>query len=214
MIHMARAQFSELDDNKKMIISKKCYLATLEAEEAAIKKRQQEEEKARLQKLIDAAADSEARQKAEKKLADYVQELAEQERKQARKDQISALKDEKDAIKDEFDLKRDALKEQHDYELEAYKEARDKELAYLKEHLKKQEKEIKASIGTMTEAVSLPAEAYEKAAQATDMAITDMADNANRFGSSMESLQMAYQGFSKQNYTMLDNLNTMGALAV
>ena len=38
------------------------------------------------------------------------------------------------------------------------------------------------------------------------MAITDMADNANKMGSSMESIQNAYQGFAKQNYTMLDNL--------
>jgi phage-related protein len=38
------------------------------------------------------------------------------------------------------------------------------------------------------------------------MAITDMADNANKMGTSMESIQNAYQGFAKQNYTMLDNL--------
>lgn len=45
-----------------------------------------------------------------------------------------------------------------------------------------------------------------KAAQIADMAITDMADNANKMGSTMESIQNAYQGFAKQNYTMLDNL--------
>ncbi len=45
-----------------------------------------------------------------------------------------------------------------------------------------------------------------KAAEVADMAITDMADNANKMGSSMESIQNAYQGFAKQNYTMLDNL--------
>lgn len=45
-----------------------------------------------------------------------------------------------------------------------------------------------------------------KAAQAADQAITDMADNANKMGTSMESIQNAYQGFAKQNYTMLDNL--------
>lgn len=45
-----------------------------------------------------------------------------------------------------------------------------------------------------------------KAAQVADMAITDMADNANKMGTSMESIQNAYAGFSKQNYTMLDNL--------
>ena len=46
----------------------------------------------------------------------------------------------------------------------------------------------------------------QKAAKTTDMAITDMADNANTFGTSIESIQNAYQGFAKQNYTMLDNL--------
>lgn len=45
-----------------------------------------------------------------------------------------------------------------------------------------------------------------KAAQIGDMAIRDMADNANKMGSSMESIQNAYQGFAKRNYTMLDNL--------
>ena len=45
-----------------------------------------------------------------------------------------------------------------------------------------------------------------KAAEYADLAITDMADNANKMGSSMESIQNAYQGFAKQNYTMLDNL--------
>ena len=45
-----------------------------------------------------------------------------------------------------------------------------------------------------------------EAARIADMAITDMADNANKMGTSMESIQYAYQGFAKQNYTMLDNL--------
>ena len=44
------------------------------------------------------------------------------------------------------------------------------------------------------------------AAAVADMAIIDMADNANKMGTSMESIQNAYQGFAKQNYTMLDNL--------
>jgi len=45
-----------------------------------------------------------------------------------------------------------------------------------------------------------------KAAQVADMAITDMSDNANKMGTDMSSIQNAYQGFAKQNYTMLDNL--------
>lgn len=46
----------------------------------------------------------------------------------------------------------------------------------------------------------------KKAAEAADQAIVDMSDNANKMGTSMESIQSAYQGFAKQNYTMLDNL--------
>jgi phage-related protein len=44
------------------------------------------------------------------------------------------------------------------------------------------------------------------AAEAADTAVTDMSDNANKMGSDMSSIQNAYQGFAKQNYTMLDNL--------
>lgn len=46
----------------------------------------------------------------------------------------------------------------------------------------------------------------QKAAQITDMAIRDMSDNANKLGTDMSMIQSAYQGFAKQNYTMLDNL--------
>ena len=46
----------------------------------------------------------------------------------------------------------------------------------------------------------------EKAAAVADMAFQDMSDNANKFGTDMSSIQSAYQGFAKQNYTMLDNL--------
>ena len=46
----------------------------------------------------------------------------------------------------------------------------------------------------------------DKAADVADQAITDMSDNANKMGTSMELIQNAYQGFAKANYTMLDNL--------
>lgn len=45
-----------------------------------------------------------------------------------------------------------------------------------------------------------------KAADIADMAMVDMSDNANKMGTSMEAIQNAYNGFAKQNYTMLDNL--------
>ena len=45
-----------------------------------------------------------------------------------------------------------------------------------------------------------------EAARVSDMAIRDMADNANKMGTSMDAISTAYAGFAKQNYTMLDNL--------
>ena len=46
----------------------------------------------------------------------------------------------------------------------------------------------------------------DAAAEKANLAITDMSDNANKMGTDMQSIQNAYQGFAKQNYTMLDNL--------
>lgn len=46
----------------------------------------------------------------------------------------------------------------------------------------------------------------QKAAEIADQALIDMSDNANKMGTAMGSIQYAYQGFAKQNYTMLDNL--------
>lgn len=46
----------------------------------------------------------------------------------------------------------------------------------------------------------------EQAAEKANMAMIDMSDNANKFGTDMQDIQNAYQGFSKENYTMLDNL--------
>ncbi len=50
----------------------------------------------------------------------------------------------------------------------------------------------------------------EKAAEMANTAISDMSDNANKMGTNISSIQDAYNGFAKQNYTMLDNLNIFG----
>ena len=49
-----------------------------------------------------------------------------------------------------------------------------------------------------------------KAADVADMAMRDMADNMNKMGTPLQDIQNAYQGFAKQNYTMLDNLKLGG----
>ena len=53
----------------------------------------------------------------------------------------------------------------------------------------------------------------EKAVEYANTAITDMSDNANKMGTDIGMIQNAYNGFAKGNFTMLDNLNKMGALA-
>jgi phage-related protein len=52
-----------------------------------------------------------------------------------------------------------------------------------------------------------------KAAELGNQAVIDMSDNANKMGTDLGALQFAYQGFAKQNYTMLDNLSITGARA-
>lgn len=73
--------------------------------------------------------------------------------------------------------------------------------------------EYMETVSMMAAALKQSTNTESEAAKAANNAVIDMADNASKMGSSMESIQNAYQGFSKQNYTMLDNLNTMGALA-
>ncbi len=67
-------------------------------------------------------------------------------------------------------------------------------------------KYMEVATSTAAVAVSSLGGDTQAAAELVDMAIKDMSDNANKMGSDMTSVMNAYQGFSKQNYTMLDNL--------
>jgi len=59
-----------------------------------------------------------------------------------------------------------------------------------------------ALIQSTRQTTSSEEEAYAKAAQLADQALVDMSDNANKMGTNMESIQNAYMGFSKQNFTI------------
>lgn len=74
------------------------------------------------------------------------------------------------------------------------------------EALKKHNKEVLAQAEEMNMASVTTEESLARAAELADLALTDMSDNANKMGTDMQAIQNAYQGFSKQNYTMLDNL--------
>ena len=194
------------------------------AEKAANKKREQEQKKASLQEKINTAKTAEAKIKAEQDLADYISELAQEEREAQREAQIQALKDQKEAVKEQADAKKAVLKEQQDAEIQAVKEASEKQLKELKkaqekelEALKKSNKEKlaetadyiekqKALLEANASNAVYTAETYDMAADKANQAIIDMSDNANKMGTDMTMIQNAYQGFAKQNYTMLDNL--------
>lgn len=124
-----------------------------------------------------------------------------------------ALEDEYDAAKksweDRIALAKEAgnenidlLKDQKDSELKALKRSNQDALELMKDRHKQQIAEAEAMNMTSesTEA------SLQRAAELTDLAMGDMADNVNRMGSNMESIRNAYAGFAKQNYTMLDNL--------
>ena len=66
--------------------------------------------------------------------------------------------------------------------------------------------EYMSTVTSFAASLKQSCETEEEAAEVANMAVTDMSDNANKMGTSMEAIQNAYQGFAKQNYTMLDNL--------
>lgn len=98
-----------------------------------------------------------------------------------------------------FDKSADGLKNSADlvkkYADEAYKSAGLSANAYM-ETVTSFSASLLQGLGNDTEA----------AAEIANMAVVDMADNANKMGTDMQSIQNAYQGFAKSNYTMLDNL--------
>lgn len=206
------------------------------ADDKAAKQREENEKKFRLQSEINNAKTFEERQQAQQELNDYLAKLEAERVEESRKARIAELKDEKDAIKSEADEKRKALKEQRDKEVKIIRESADIELKERKKAQDKYLKSLKDSHAAELKAIkdsnkekldamrdyiaeqnklvtdgtvqvkNTTAETYEQAAEIADMAITDMADNANKLGNTMESIQNAYNGFAKGNFMMLDNL--------
>lgn len=196
-----------------------------EKEREAIQKREQEQKKASLQEKIDAAETPEAKAEAEQELADYLADLAQKEREKKRKEQIEELREKKEAINEEATAKKEAVREQYEEELATVKKQREEQLkviqkaqekeleslketneAKLEEMEKAMEKQAGAAAESSTAAAVYTADIYDQAAEIADRAVVDMADNANKMGTSIDLIQNAYQGFAKQNYTMLDNL--------
>lgn len=94
------------------------------------------------------------------------------------------------------------LQSQRDEELKALKRSNEDQL----EALKAANKDRIAAAEEANNASIVTEESLARAAIAANRAVIDMSDNANKMGTDIGSIQNAYQGFAKQNYTMLDNL--------
>lgn len=99
-----------------------------------------------------------------------------------------------DAVSDEFDMLQEAQTLAMENAAKAYKTAGMSANEYME------------TISSFAASLKQSTESELEAATVADMAVQDMADNANKMGTDMTSIQNAYQGFAKQNYTMLDNL--------
>lgn len=151
-------------------------------------------------------AELEALQKNQKAQMKALQDSNSRALKQFRR----AKQKELESLRESQQNQLEAVSESNAAQLESYKRAQQDALDAQKEanakRLKELNKSLKEQQTAVTAAAVVTADAQARAAAVADMAIQDMADNANKMGTSMESIQMAYQGFSKQNYTMLDNL--------
>ena len=91
-------------------------------------------------------------------------------------------------------------------QLDAMKASQDAQLDAMRESVAQQKSELEGAADATGGYIEATAEDQAEAARIADMAMRDMSDNANKMGTDMGSIEMAYQGFAKGNFTMLDNL--------
>ena len=118
-----------------------------------------------------------------------------------------SLDDQYDAVKKHWDDrirtvkdsgKKASLQAQRDAELKSLKRSQEDQLEAIKANNKKAVEEVEKLNNTSKQTDA----SRKRAAELADMAVIDMADNANKMGTDMASIKTAYQGFSKQNYTI------------
>lgn len=141
--------------------------------------------------------------------------------KEASNEQLKVLKasqkEQEEALKEQNDKELKLFKKSRSEELDTLKDSNKKKLSELKEYNKKALKELQASIKEQKKALDSGIDesastmvdmqaVYAQAADLADVAIVDMADNANKMGTSMELIQNAYRGLSMKNFVMIDNL--------
>ena len=99
-----------------------------------------------------------------------------------------------------------ALQRSQQDQMTAFRESQQDQLEALQESISARKKAMKEAASNDNQFVEATAEDYQRAAELVDMAIIDMSDNANKMGTDLGMIQNAYQGFSKSNFMMLDNL--------
>lgn len=190
--------------------SRKAQIEQLNNQKEAIKE-QTEAQKEALKEQYDSRLD--AQKEANKTELDEIKKANSEELKalqEAQKEQLAEMKNGKseqlEALKEGQQEQLKAYKDSQDAQVEALKKANDDKLKELKAANDAQKKVLKSGTDPMAEVAESLGVDTSKAAEIANTAIIDMADNANKMGTSMEMIQNAYQGFAKQNYTMLDNL--------
>lgn len=176
------------------------YLEKLEADHRKEQRKAQIEDLKEQQSVIkdESAAKKEALKTEYDEQIAAVKEESEAKLKELKKGQKKELEALKDSQKEQLST----LKENQRLELEALKDSNSQKLAEMKSFIAEQKK----LVADDTTTVAKGSKDYQAAAELADIALSDMADNVSKMGTTMESIQNAYSGFAKQNYTMLDNL--------
>lgn len=182
-------------------------IAAIEAESEAASRAAEEQERARrraeLQKAVDSAKSAEARMEAERKLADYNENIRRKDEEAARKARVADLKAQKDAVKEQAKAERDAAKDKRDAEAKAYKEERAEGLEALKDRHKDELAELKrAQKETLEEKKDARKTELDELKKANDAALAETKKGNDRQlkalqASNKEKLS-AYQDYVKE----------------
>lgn len=199
-----RAQIEQLKDQKDAI-----------KEEASAQKTAAKEQR---DEKVDAVKKSSAAQLAALKEANKkeLEALKEKDKtelenfKKAKKNQLAALRESQQerlsAMKESQQDELERLKQSQEDQLAATKEHHSDLLKELKKSISEQKKELKSGADEATKNTKVTAAQQREAAKLADTAIVDMSDNVNKLGTNMDMVQNAYKGFSRGEFTMLDNL--------
>lgn len=211
-----KSRIQEEADQRKAALKQSTddYIEAYREQRAGLLKEQQETNRQRLESTKKANdAEIAAMSKMHSDQISQMREENKTELEERSKQNERRIKDEQKAnaaiLKEAQRSNRDMLqdfKDGQDAQLDAMKSSQDAQLKSLKASVAAQKKELADAANANGEFIETTAEDQAKAAEIADMAMKDMSDNANKMGTDIGMIQNAYQGFAKQNFTMLDNL--------